>query len=297
MAEVTCPGLPASWLNAWLAAVGATVLDSRIRLHWATEKTPVAVLSADGADPVETLADSWPTTDVLAAMPIAEHWSDTPRLPRKVPVDAFIQRARATRGSAYSWTLSSTMTDLHLEKSGEVAHGPFDPPAPKGATMQSRLSRVHDRVEPSVERLKDSFAGRAVRVEGNGLGFDLTRLGSQSDASKTAVDPVIEVLAFYGLALFPVRGEGTDFRLARKSRSSMIQRGWRQVPGGARERRFMWPAWTPALDHAAIDAILDAWKPDKRFWPRLGIHDAWRCVPFAPKADLDATRGFGSERL
>ena len=34
MARVTCPGLPASWINGWLAAVGATVLDSRIRLHW-----------------------------------------------------------------------------------------------------------------------------------------------------------------------------------------------------------------------------------------------------------------------
>lgn len=46
MARVTCPGLPASWINAWLAAVGATVLDSGIRLHW-TAETALAVLSAE----------------------------------------------------------------------------------------------------------------------------------------------------------------------------------------------------------------------------------------------------------
>ena len=60
MAEVICPGIPASWLNAWLAAVGATVVDSRIRLRWTTGRTPAAVLVADEVDPVEALAASWP---------------------------------------------------------------------------------------------------------------------------------------------------------------------------------------------------------------------------------------------
>ena len=46
MTQVTCAGLPASWLNGWLAAVGATVLDARIRLRWTTGGTPLAVLSA-----------------------------------------------------------------------------------------------------------------------------------------------------------------------------------------------------------------------------------------------------------
>ena len=46
MTQVPCPGLPADWINGWLAAVGATVLDARIRLHWTTEGTPLAVLSA-----------------------------------------------------------------------------------------------------------------------------------------------------------------------------------------------------------------------------------------------------------
>ena len=28
MTQLTCPGLPADWINGWLAAVGATVLDT-----------------------------------------------------------------------------------------------------------------------------------------------------------------------------------------------------------------------------------------------------------------------------
>ena len=130
MAEVICPGIPASWLNAWLAAVGATVVDSRIRLRWTTGRTPAAVLVADEVDPVEALAASWPDREMLAALPIAERWGDTPRLPRRVSVDAFKARARAARGNPFSWTLSSTMTDLSLDENREVAHAPFDPAGP-----------------------------------------------------------------------------------------------------------------------------------------------------------------------
>ncbi len=298
MAEVVSAGLPASWLNAWLAAVGATVIDTRVRLHWTSEKTPVAVLSADGGDPVTILTDSWPTTDVLDAMPIAEHWGDTPQLRRKVPVDAFIRRARATRGHAHSWTLSSTMTDLDLDKGGEVAHAPFDPAGPGTIKwLHHRLLKVHCLIEPSVERLMDSFAGRAARVTDNGLGFDLTRLGSQSDDSKPAVDPVVEVLAFFGLSLLPFRGRGTDRRLHSGSFPPAVQRSWLKVPGSRREHRFTWPAWSSPLDQAGIDALLDVWKPEKRVWSRLGVHAAWRSVRFTPRATADTTRGFGSERL
>ena len=40
MTEMTCPGLPGGWINGWLAAVGATVLDDRVRLHWTTDGAP-----------------------------------------------------------------------------------------------------------------------------------------------------------------------------------------------------------------------------------------------------------------
>ena len=37
MGEMICPGLPGGWINAWLAAVGATVLDDRLTLRWTTD--------------------------------------------------------------------------------------------------------------------------------------------------------------------------------------------------------------------------------------------------------------------
>lgn len=299
MGEVICPGLPASWLNAWLAAVGATVLDSRLRLRWTTEDTPTAVLSAKEIDPVASLADSWPDKDELADMPIAEQWEDTPPLPRKVSVDAFAARARVTRGHSYSWTLSSTMTDLDVDESGDVAHAPFDPAGPGTIKwLHHRLLKVHRQVvAPSAERILESLTGRAARVTDNGLGFDISRMGSQADVSGMAVDPVIEVLAFFGLALLPVRGDGTDRSTGNRSRSTAIQRGWRRIRGRSSERVFMWPVWTDALDHAGVDALLDVWKPDKRFWPRIGVHAAWQSVRFLPRATADTTRAFGAERL
>ena len=41
--------------------------------------------------------------------------------------------------------------------------------------------KLHEQLEPSVARIRDSLAGRASRVQGDGLGFDQTRLGSLSD--------------------------------------------------------------------------------------------------------------------
>lgn len=299
MAETTCPGLPASWINAWLAAVGATVLDSRIRLRWTTNRTPAAVLVADDVDPVEALGASWPEQEMLDELPIAEHWRDTPPMPRRVSVDAFRARAHAARGHPFSWALSSTLTDLSLDANHEVAHAPFDPAGPGTIKwLHHRLLKVHGVVVPSAERLTQSLLGTAERVNDNGLGFDLTRMGSQADGSAMTVDPVVEVLAFFGLALLPVRGEGTDASQDRSSYSSTVQRGWVRARPNRREYRFKWPAWSAALDRAAIDALLDVWEPDKKTrWDRLGVHAGWQTVQFKPRATADTTRAFGAERI
>ena len=114
---------------------------------------------------------------------------------------------------------------------------------------------------------------------------------------RTAVDPVIEVLAFFGLAIFPVRGLGTDRNLHKMPFSSAVQRGWLRIPGSRRENRFMWPAWSFPLDPVGIDALLDIWRPEKRLWSPIGVHAAWQIVRFKPRATADTTRGFGSERL
>ena len=55
MIQATCRGLPGAWINGWLAAVGATVLDARVRLHWTTGGAPLAVLSASEGDPLAAL--------------------------------------------------------------------------------------------------------------------------------------------------------------------------------------------------------------------------------------------------
>ena len=298
MTQVTCPGLPGAWINGWLAAVGATVLDARVRLHWTVDGAPLAVLSAAEVDPVAALIESWPDAGLLSGLPIAENCNDAGEMRRKVPVEAFVARARVARRHQYSWTLSSTMTDLCVDENGEVEHAPFDPPVPKGLTLHQRLTSVHKKVKLSVARIRDSLAGQAVRVKDNGLGFDQTRLGSLSDKTSIWIDPLLEELAFFGLAILPVRGRGTDRTLDRYADVRERQRGWRKTPGSRDPRRFNWPAWRQPLDSAGIDALMDAWKPESRAtWLQVGVHAGWRSVRFEPRGSADTTRAFGAERL
>ena len=172
--------------RAWLAAVGATVLDARVRLQWTTDGVPLEVLSAAEVDPVAALVESWPDAALLSGLPIARSWKGAGDIQRKVPVEAFVERARAARGHPYCWTLSSTMTDLCVDEHGEVVHAPFDPAGPGTVKwLHHRLMKVHKHVEPAAGRIRDSLAGRAVRVKDNGLGSDQTRLGSQTDNTRT----------------------------------------------------------------------------------------------------------------
>ena len=136
------------------------------------------------------------------------------------------------------------MTDLCVDEHGEVAHAPFDPAGP-GTTkwLHHRLMKVHGHVEPAVGRIRDSLTGRAGRVKDNGLGFDQTRLGSQADKTSIWIDPVVEVLAFFGLALLPVRGRGADRQLDRFADTRERQRGWQKTAGSRDPQRFRWPAW------------------------------------------------------
>ena len=300
MLRTTCPGLPADWLNGWLAAVGTTVLDSRVRLHWTADGNhPLAVLSAETVDPLAALVESWPDAGLLKDLPIAENWRDAVRLQRKVSVDAFAARARSARGHRHSWTLSSTLTDLCVDEHGEVAHAPFDPAGPGTIKwLHHRLMKVHSKVEPTAERIRDSLEGRAVRIEDNGLGFDQTRLGSQADDAPKWVDPVVETLAFFGLAVLPVRGNGVDRRLNPRASTRETQKGWLRIPRERPGRRFVWPAWSQPLDSAGIDALMDVWKPERRSsWPSIGVQAGWRSVQLIPRGSMDATRAFGSEPL
>lgn len=298
-----CPGLLASWINGWLAAVGATVLDSRLRLHWTEGASPVAVLSAGGEDPIAILHKAWPSTADLEDLPIAENWGEAGQLKRKVPVEDFMARVRAARSHEYSWALSSTLTDLCVDKNGEVAHARFDPAGPGTIKwLHHRLLKVHKKVEElSAEELTAWVENRLPRVQDNGLGFDQARLGSLADDTKPYVHPVVEVLAFYGLSVLPVRGKGRD------GDTESVQRGWQMWPpgrDGPKRRMFLWPAWRQPLDRHGIDALLDAWVRShksmnwKDKWALLGVHSAWRIVSYQPRGgSADRTRAYGSERL
>lgn len=299
--NLDCPGLRAPSVLAWLAAVGATVLDRRLRLHWTTDATPFAVLSSDDLDPLDALLDAWPDSALLNDMPIARKWRQTEPMGRHVQVELFRKRAKLERGHSHSWTLSSTMTDLQVGKDGMVEHGPFDPSVPKGLTLHDRLLRLHkeagqsDRtLVPSAKRLREAMLGQAARVQVNGLGFDHARLGSLADDTDPWTNPVVEALAFFGLNLFPVRGDGVDGRLETKR-----QRGWRLFNDDeTTDRRFAWPAWHQPLDSAGIDALLDVWRPDrKEGWKLLGIHSGWRSVAYKAQSRSDAKKAYGSERL
>ena len=298
----TCTGLPADRVNAWLAAVGTTVLVPGLRLSWTTDALPLAKLDHPDGDPVARLIEAWPDPERLNTMPVArEHLACEHPLERKVPVAAFTERIRATGDNQDTWTLTSTMTDLAVDKD-LVTHGPFDPAAP-GPTkwLHHRLTKTHSDVTKPPRHIPDTLAGVAEPVRGNGLGFDLGRLGE----GPGFVDPVIETLAFFGLALLPVRGDGVKTQYPRSR-----QRGW-QIGG---IRAFVWPAWTQPLDRHGIDALLDAWhsswryrkvrnqnkyqwQPDPATWKRLGVHAGWNSTTYIPAARADPTRGFGSSRL
>ena len=299
MTEMICPGLPADWVNAWLAAVGATRLEPRLQLRWTLDSVPLAVLCADDADPVHLLAEAWPTSRTLQELPIAETWGDTSPVRRKVSVEDFAIRARAARSDSFSWTLSSTLTDLDVSASAEVAHAPFDPAGPGTIKwLHHRLVKVHGHVDPTVTLMADSLRGASSRVKDNGLGFDITRLASQADRTAKWVDPVIEVLAFFGLALLPVRGAGTDGSINKSVRSSSRQRGWKRLSEGRSIRCFVWPAWSEPLDFDGIDALMDIWKwRDRSRWDRVGVHGGWHSVRYEKRGSGDTTRGYASERL
>ena len=298
--KITCLGLPAEWINAWLAAVGATVLDHRIRLQWSDEGTAVAVLSADEIDPVDALVESWPRKEMLDNLPIAKNWKKgTQQMKRNVSVEVFRQRVQMARTHPQSWTLSSTMTDLCVDKNGDVEHAPFDPPVPKGITLHGRLTSLQEELRISETRIRESLLGYATRVKKNGLGFDQTRLGSLSDDTDKWTDPVVETLAFFGLSMFPVQGNGVDQRLDRRtSNTGKKQRGWRMIAPDKKIRQFHWPIWNHPLNSDGIDALMDIWNPeDDLSWDLLGIHEGWRSVQFERRGDNDTTRALGSEKL
>lgn len=304
MSELECPGLPASWFNAWLAAVGTTVLVPEMRLSWTDSATPTAVLSAAGdRDIAGLLAAAWPTSKRIADLPIAENWRGGRTIAPNVPLPAFRERASVSRGHNDAWALTSTYTDLHVEEASGgdeiVARSQLAPAAPGPVgPVHRRLTRVFDRVDEPLVQLKATVEGRARRVSANGLGYDIARITATGDDSDKVVDPVLEVLSFFGMALLPIRGAGTRRRANERTWAQRTrQRLWFLDTGNSRRLRLMWPAWRDPLTAQGIDAILDVWDPARPAeWGRFGVRSGWRAVEFFGQGK-DTTYGIGSAAL
>lgn len=280
MARYPAPGLPADWLNAWLAAIGVTVLFPETRLAWSGDVVPYAVFDHTGRDLPGELFDRLPTVDDLAESPIARHLPNGPELKRNVTLEAFQQRARRERTYGRN-ALASTVTDLTDRAEQEtLPHSPFDVPVPRGLTLWERAVACREAI-PDSAAVAATLNGRGQRVTLNGLGFDVRRIDARAENITNMVLPTVEMLAFAALDLFPVRGDG------RRDRT----RGW--TGPALRKGAFTWGTWSDPLDRWAIDTWLDRFHADER--PRAGSRFA--TVPYQPTGSSDVTRAYATERL
>lgn len=279
------PGLPADWLNGWLAALGVTVVLPDTKLAWSEDPVPHAVIHGPTDDLAEGLLQALPTIEDMAGQAIARKLPDHADLKRNVPLSVYRERARHTRtapAQRVSHLLASTLTDLvaDLDPKSHVPHSSFDVPAPRGITLWQRAVSCREAVTHR-DKVEAALQGRAQRTKMNGLGFDVRRLDPRAENAPNLVIPTVELLAFWALALFPVRGDG------RRERT----RGWKDR--ASRSGSFTWGTWAEPLDRWAIDAWLDRLYADQR--PRPTARFA--TVPYQPTARADVTRAYAAERL
>jgi hypothetical protein len=280
------PGLTANWLNGWLAAIGVTMLIPGARLRWADNGMPFAVFEMDEAgDLAEAVASALPTAETLARSTIARTLPGTEhRFARNVTITAYRERAVVERRTGEG-ILAASVSDLSADLNPDsLEHGAFDPPAPRGETLWSRATACAQALENSgiAERVGATFSGWGRREALNGLGFDARRFPAGMHAARDVyADPVVELLAFTALPLFPTRGNGRRVR----------QRLW--TDNNSKRGAFRWIAWRPALDRWGIDALLDL--PDR---DTAGLTVAtYQVVPFQPSAQADTTRAYFAERV
>jgi hypothetical protein len=283
------PALTAGWLNGWLAAIGATVLAPQVRLAWTTGPNPHAVFTAEGVDPFDAVLERFPTLEEIERLAIARsHPGARAEFTRKVDAATYGERAALAR-SAGDFSLWASVTDLATDQEGGLAHSPFDPPVPKGLTLFDRLRSCRELIVDVPTRLRATFEQGGIREQTNGLGFDYRRIVSPTDPNNTKwADPVGEVLAFFGMAMIPVRAAGTGSSATNQARA----RGWTASP--LRAGSFRWPVWREPLSAAGIDALLDV------FWSSgrsdASVTASYESVAYQALGTADTTRGFGSRR-
>ena len=269
MNDHECPGLLAEKLDQWLAAVGATFLAENIRLSWSDDTSPCAVLHGGDSPPVIALHDAWPTPEAFAKIPIVD-WNLHEA--QDVPLTRYGDMTRSGIGQRDSWALAAAVTDLapNTRQRACAARGPLNPGFPGRSSPQKSIHSM--LVEPTSRgSIAGALNGTLLGDKGDGLGLDPDRF-QDSQGRGTGVSTVypVQVMAFYGLTLFPLRGGDPD-------RGRGRQRGW--ITRQRQEPVFRWPAWRQPLDWHAIDALLDAWNPTRTPISRsLGTTGAWETV-------------------
>lgn len=314
--------MPAEWPNAWLAALGATVLVPQLSLSWSEHAEPVAVLRHPTEEPVDALAAHWPDSDRIDALPLKRQQDRLPRTktgPSETVVHARLFRQtllngphdqRDTHSLSSFWTDQSTHDDAGQQCCDKSPW--FHLGVPRGETLHARLISTERNFRSSLEATGTSLqvavaaalAGRSRHVQCNGLGFDARRVVKNNRLAKSDpwVCPVVEIMSFWGLALLPLRGDGSHTRRRGRPRQKCQSIDW----------RLLYPAWRheQSLDRWGIAALLTHWEHEtSRRGPgqspisdaarrRLGVTAAWQAEVLRPAAGgSDPTRGISSTRI
>ena len=284
----------ADWLNAWLAAIGVAVLLEDVELAWDVSNPSHAVFeSRTAGDLPLQVFQALPAVDEIRAYALVRDGKAShDKLNQAVDAAAFGRRAKQARELG-DFTFACAVTDAAPPDDARLPSSPFNPPMPKGVTLWERFNSCIGAVlqdSDPVTLIARSMSTGGVRVKQNGLGFDYRRIPVPTDPNRDVwVDPVVETLAFFGLSLLPIRGDGRYPRV----------RGWHSQDGRSGLRKsesgaFRWSAWADSLTVGGIDAYLD------RFW---GAHRTsetlavFAAVPYESKGSSDMTRGFASRRV
>jgi len=280
-ARCEAPGLTADWLNGWLAALGATILVPQLTLRWSEDVVPFAIFEGGAADVTAAVADALPREEALDQSVIARQRAGCRDFPRNVPIDTYRERAQVER-ETHSTHLAASVSDLREDADlANLDHGAFDVPAPRGETLWSRARKAASLLSSDrAQWVRGSFEGVGRRMPFNGLGFDARRLVGSADPSDVYSDPVVELLCYSALALFPTRGDG---------RRRILERNW--TDRASQPRAFVWAAWRPPLDRWAIDAFMDLRDLDER-----DVVARYGAIPYKPRGD-ETNRAYFAERL
>lgn len=258
--ELECfeaPGLPADWLNAWLAAIGVTVLLPDVKLSWSDEVVPTAQFwVADMAGFASALAGGIPKAADLKALAIASDGPGGTWGQKIKDFELYSERCAIARVNSDS-TVSATVSDLGYESDGTCpARGKFCAGMEGEESLWKRLLKCTEAVESAdspaaaIEATLSGDLRRVAWLKSNGLGFDPRRMTSGTSplpSQRPTVDPVVETLVFYGICQMPVRGSG-------RPKSPVVQKPWRRNGNSV---RLVYPTWRDPLDRWAIDAYLD----------------------------------------